>query len=874
LFPIRPDLQCLYLEGSIEPEDLEGLETTLHKMTILRKESEGFSLMIDGSKLVSMTREAIETLRLCLSELANAEVISEVIWVLPSSQLHSLATPLSARTSLLPFSIHPTLLHALRSLSSRIAARPLPQNRRQQLGLTTAFGAHWKTQDHLLVHGQLVPLHCPPSWQCQTDSGALEQYLVADRLLLLRCVGETLTPSPEGQACLKQSLPQPSKPYVAILIDLSGLSTCPASLSQWLRAALAPQAAAGTAIVYLLPPVIGKLEAWLFPQRPLRFRLFSVSSALGYWLRQPFPSMPASSQLPKPTMLNPIESYTKEELYALAHQAQVQLQATPRAETLEQYLNHLLQLQSPPEIPATTSPVIRAQLELLTQKFQSMHGQQLNLEALIDQTSDGILVFDESLTLQLINRTMARLAQRIYRGRWQVGASLPQLLPPAAITYWQRLWKAAFNGRQIQTIARSSNQPGCRFYEYLLFPIRDGQNHIHSVAFSCKDVTAVHRANLKLQQKQHLLESVFYSVQEGIFRTRPGKGIVFVNQMFVDMFGYDSAEEMLPLDPYVLYENPRRRDDFVNLVQQQEGFRNQAVLFKRKDGSTFHGLISSKKTIEEDGTVYHDGAIRDVTDLKEFERQLKEHNYQLKQVNKQLKKVNHELDKFVYSTSHDLRAPVVTLAGLINISRMTEDPDEKAHYGELMEQSVDKLDQFIRNIIGYSRNASNDMKREVINFQRLIDHSLEQLESLPQFDQVQCEVEIKAEQPYFSDPDRLQLIFTNLLSNAVRYYDPEKAHPWVKLTVSVKENTLHLSCADNGIGIQSQYLDRIFEMFYRASSRSKGSGIGLYIAKEAVSRLGGLVLVESEPGKGSTFKLELPEVAEVRELSTIWKQGE
>jgi signal transduction histidine kinase len=99
---------------------------------------------------------------------------------------------------------------------------------------------------------------------------------------------------------------------------------------------------------------------------------------------------------------------------------------------------------------------------------------------------------------------------------------------------------------------------------------------------------------------------------------------------------------------------------------------------------------------------------------------------------------------------------------------------------------------------------------------------------------------------------------TNILSNSIKYSDRRKANRFIKVNATVSENNCAIAIEDNGLGIEEQYLDKIFDMYFRAHTSLKGTGLGLYIVKDTIERLGGSIKVESVPGKGTTFFIELP----------------
>lgn len=231
---------------------------------------------------------------------------------------------------------------------------------------------------------------------------------------------------------------------------------------------------------------------------------------------------------------------------------------------------------------------------------------------------------------------------------------------------------------------------------------------------------------------------------------------------------------------------------------------------------------------------------------------------QLEQSNEQLSKTNAELDRFVYSTSHDLRAPLTSLMGLINIAHRSQDPQEIKRYFEMMRDRVHSLDNFIKDITDYSRNNRLEITREKVKLTEVALEVWESLKFAPEAEHITFEMDIADDITVESDKNRLKVIISNLISNAIRYHDTRKEHQFIRLKAHAQGRVFYLKVEDNGQGIAPEYHTRIFDMFYRASEQSKGSGLGLYIVKEALMKLSGSIHLESSPGIGSTFTVKLP----------------
>lgn len=232
--------------------------------------------------------------------------------------------------------------------------------------------------------------------------------------------------------------------------------------------------------------------------------------------------------------------------------------------------------------------------------------------------------------------------------------------------------------------------------------------------------------------------------------------------------------------------------------------------------------------------------------------------------NEALIKINKELDSFVYSISHNLRAPLMSVLGLLDLAKNENNQVVIHQYHEMMKTSVCKLDDTLKEILEYSRNARQGLVVDEINFLKTINDNFERMQFMPGYERIKKEILIDGNGPFYSDRYRLSLILNNLISNAIKYSDPAKESPSIHITIHVDQEKALLNFEDNGIGIDSSYADRVFHMFFRATSKNEGAGLGLYIVKEAVEKLEGRIELQSELGKGTVFRIELPNLINQR----------
>lgn len=224
----------------------------------------------------------------------------------------------------------------------------------------------------------------------------------------------------------------------------------------------------------------------------------------------------------------------------------------------------------------------------------------------------------------------------------------------------------------------------------------------------------------------------------------------------------------------------------------------------------------------------------------------------------ELVKANFELDSFVYRSSHDLRAPLRSVLGLINLVRLENEPQQQSHYLDLIEKSVNRLDNFINDLTHFSRNSRVSIEQKKIDFNAILDESVENLRYMENADRVKLHVDILQDCDFFSDPPRISIILHNLISNAVKYQRTSIDDSFVSVDIRISEQNATITVTDNGTGIEDEYLPRIFDMFFRASAKSYGSGLGLYITKQVVEKLSGSLHVESKLNVGTTFVITLP----------------
>lgn len=223
-----------------------------------------------------------------------------------------------------------------------------------------------------------------------------------------------------------------------------------------------------------------------------------------------------------------------------------------------------------------------------------------------------------------------------------------------------------------------------------------------------------------------------------------------------------------------------------------------------------------------------------------------------------LKAVNEELDGFVYRASHDLRAPLSSVLGLINLAKAEVKDANSLFYFDMIQGSIQKLINVTEDLIDHARNATSEIKFEKIDFNKIINEIIEGMRYHPNAAFISFDVKVADKTDFYSDRLRLILIFNNLISNAIKYHQVSKPNPYVKVHVTTNNDLATILIEDNGLGIDKQDKDKIFNMFYRANKTIPGTGLGLFIVKGALDKLNGTIQCEAELEKGCTFTVKIP----------------
>lgn len=353
-----------------------------------------------------------------------------------------------------------------------------------------------------------------------------------------------------------------------------------------------------------------------------------------------------------------------------------------------------------------------------------------------------------------------------------------------------------------------------------------------------------------LKRSQQHLDIIFSNTKEEILLMDPEGKLVIFNKALESFITH--ATGLKPRVGMYVWDMTvsSRREESKKLFEEALSGKivtTEAIL-PTPDGEVVHFLKYEPVILE--GKVSFVTLISiDITERKQAENKLKRQF-------EELEKTNYELDHFVYSVSHDLRAPLSSILGLVNVAEMEK--GDKLPFLGMIKGRVNHLDGFIKDILDYSHNARVEFQNKKIDFSDLLEETKYNLKLVDGFDRLDLKLELNELKPFYSDYHRLAIIFNNIISNAIKFQDYSKQDPALTLSITTSEDRAEIIATDNGIGIAADQIDKIFNMFYRATERSKGSGLGLYIVKETISKLHGTIKVKSKFREYTSFEITIP----------------
>ena len=435
--------------------------------------------------------------------------------------------------------------------------------------------------------------------------------------------------------------------------------------------------------------------------------------------------------------------------------------------------------------------------------------------------------------------------------KYFIGKTAKEVFPEGYAIIEKSLQRAA-NGEEVQYQTKAPYPTGTRDVQVSYIPYKNTKGELSGFIILVIDISRQKMLEESIRQREQEIRFIADSVPAGISYIDKDERYRFANKAAVqssqlgkELIG-NTVKEVAP-DLYKQMEHYLKTGLAGNTVTYDLNFQNDNI-----ERTVRIKYIPDKG---EDGTVK--GMISLVTDITNDKIKEKE----LQKKNEELIKINNDLDNFIYTASHDLKAPVSNIEGLLyalsdSLAEKQKLDEETNSFISLIKTSVLRFQTTIKELTEVSkaqRNIEDDVQK--LDLRDMLEEVKLNLRPLIEESAAMVEVQLTEAQISFSRVN-MKSILQNLISNAIKYRS-EKRLPVVKIRTYISNNYFVLEVADNGLGIKEAYTEKIFQMFKRFHDHVEGTGVGLYIVKRIVDNAGGKVEVISEVDKGTTFRIYL-----------------
>ncbi len=395
---------------------------------------------------------------------------------------------------------------------------------------------------------------------------------------------------------------------------------------------------------------------------------------------------------------------------------------------------------------------------------------------------------------------------------------------------------------------------GFRWLESKLVPALDRNGRLTQIELIANDVTESKATEKSAAEVRTSLQQQLFSVGEVVLLLGNDLTISYASENVSRLLGFMPGELTgNALTDIVCADDLEKVTSFYkDTVPGSKEPNRLSFRFRHKDGQEVWCECIANNMAD---NALVGGIIARVRDITFF----KEHESKLISTVDELTKANTTLKDFVSVVSHDLRAPLSSMRGILDLIDMKEDQSQLADELAYLRGSVNNLDEFIVDLLNYARCTRSEATPESVSFETILDDTTDSLKFMGAQDKpVEFWKDVQGTPPFHSDPKMIGIVLSNLVSNAVRYSNPAADEPFVAVRITVSDDYAQIDVADNGIGISYEDQQKIFDMFYRVSGDNSGTGIGLHLVKLAVEKLHGQVKVESEKGVGTKFTVVIP----------------
>ncbi|HAP60892.1 MAG TPA: hypothetical protein DCR93_15795 [Cytophagales bacterium] len=472
----------------------------------------------------------------------------------------------------------------------------------------------------------------------------------------------------------------------------------------------------------------------------------------------------------------------------------------------------------------------------------------LNPQALVDSYQQMAFLLDMYGNMIACNHTALKSLELVSDEKAIVGASLLNFIPKSEQRDYASLIRAGLNGEKKNITRRLNFNFGRdRWLDVNIGPISDKDGRVRQVRLTAQDITERKRAEERFKELEISYRSIFRQLAAGILLYDLDLTLLQANQGISDILGYTS-EELVSRGTFdFTHPDDRKRSNLMarKLLHGELDHYSLEKRYIHKNGEVVWCLLTATIVSDLNGKPKHVISV-----IQNIEKQ--------KRIEEDLRFKKNELDAFVHRASHDLKGPVNSLLALYDVVvAELKGQDQALEYFGHYNKNIRRLHDIIQNLLDLSRIKDIKAHFKPVEIRDIVDESEELLRHLPNYENITFEHKYDLPDQVHSDRTLLSTIIQNLIENAIKYSNP-MLQGVVNIHIKHQDGLLTIAVEDNGIGIKEEVQPKIFDMFYRATNQATGSGLGLYLLKNAVDKLEGKIDFESKYGQGTTFTIFLP----------------
>lgn len=457
-------------------------------------------------------------------------------------------------------------------------------------------------------------------------------------------------------------------------------------------------------------------------------------------------------------------------------------------------------------------------------------------DRILETMTEGVMIIDNGGRIMYANPSLSLMLG--YEVNSIAGKHINQFLGD---THFGSLIE--MKGQQEMMLVRQDG--GYHWSRISTSPCVDGKGKEIGVTCIITDVDQLKKSAAAISRNELILNRAQEVAHVGSWELSFATGKSTWSEEACRIYGFDPQKHVLSFSDWVSRIHPTDLPQVMMQVRKSQETNCDSEMEFRillPDGTVKYIHSISKYEYSPDGKpVALFGICKDLTEIKMAERNLRS--------------TSRELETYIYKSSHDMHAPLASILGLVNVSRLEVTDNTAKRYLDMIEQQAKKLDGVRVEFIKAMHIKDAKGRDEEIHLNSMIGDILRDLRRHEGFSRVNINVNVSPEQKLVSNEFLMRTILQNLIENSIKYQDTAREQPQVLIDLERRGQTTCITVEDNGIGIDPSLHDKIFDMYFKTEESRNGSGLGLYLVKKAVEKLDAKMSLRSSPGQGTRFTL-------------------